>query len=210
MFDWLSDSKRPKAVKISSYLNPEAEEYPFRMSEIIRVEGVTGKSSGISKSVSDVASMISTAMSLGKASVENEVLPAKRSDSVTPNKQMVDVRMEGGEAVVVRRIVAGMSMTLLNLRDAKPESPLHTLADYLVRLENLSHILVWSSSPPSVQSTVDLIEFPRLSLTFRRETESGNYKCDELGGLRLSNVRNENILRFVEGLRTAVILQGMR
>ena len=46
-----------------------------------------------------------------------------------------------------------------------------TLAPLQVRLESLSHVLVWSRSPPDACApnkhvTIDLIEIPRLQLSF--------------------------------------------
>lgn len=68
--------------------------------------------------------------------------------------------------------------TLLNLKNCCSSSHLAQLRDSLLRLEDLSHILVWSASNVNfhrftTELTVDLIEFPRLGLSFTKTP------CDE-------------------------------
>ena len=61
-------------------------------------------------------------------------------------------------------------MTLLNIITAPPSSLLKRVGMLLSRLDNLSHILVWSTShikSPSDALSVDKIELPRVNLTFK-------------------------------------------
>jgi len=71
--------------------------------------------------------------------------------------------------------------TLLNVLTAPPSSLLKRLGMLLSRLDNLSHVLIWSETKISNQSTadkctIDVIELPRVKLSFkakRVETISG-------------------------------------
>ena len=68
--------------------------------------------------------------------------------------------------------------TLINLLDVCENSPLSQLADFLVRLDNLSYCLVWTATDVQKGATegvtegvtdcsIDLVEFPRLGLSFK-------------------------------------------
>ena len=69
------------------------------------------------------------------------------------------------------------ALTLLNLLLAPRGSALRRLASLMMRLDDLSHILAWSEAPPGAAPdaphpdgaavNVDLLELPRLHLTFR-------------------------------------------
>jgi hypothetical protein len=63
--------------------------------------------------------------------------------------------------------------TLLNVLTAPPSSLLKRVGMLLARLDNLAHVLVWSTS--KVQSahsaaSIDLIELPRVNLSFKTRT----------------------------------------
>ena len=59
---------------------------------------------------------------------------------------------------------AAPRLTMLNLLYVDPSKKfLCSLRKLLKRLDSLSHVLVWSSSP----GTVDLVELPRLRLRFK-------------------------------------------
>jgi len=65
------------------------------------------------------------------------------------------------------------SYALLNVRSAPPSSLLHRVGMLLSRLDNLSHVLVWSSE--QVQSanspaSIDFIELPRVNLKFKAKS----------------------------------------
>jgi hypothetical protein len=60
--------------------------------------------------------------------------------------------------------------TLLNVMSAPPSSLLKRVGMLLSRLDNLAHVLVWSTadmSTPHAPSTIDFIELPRVNLSFR-------------------------------------------
>jgi hypothetical protein len=106
-----------------------------------------------------------------------------------------------------------ITYTLLNLMDSAPSSPMSLLADFLVKIENLSHVLVWTSADvqsPDQQVPIDLIEFPRLNLTFRRKERNDEVRlyCTEHSGLCFSNIRNAKVNKIIEGLSSFALLQG--
>ena len=69
------------------------------------------------------------------------------------------------------------TLTLLNVNEAPSESLLKQIGMLLSRLDNLSHVLVWSETSVSsthldansidVECSIDLIELPRVNLSFR-------------------------------------------
>lgn len=74
-------------------------------------------------------------------------------------------------------------LTLLNVLTAPPSSLLKRVGMLLARLDNLSHVLVWSKSDVKTvhsHATIDLIELPRVNLSFKAKTvESVDGKVDE-------------------------------
>eukprot|EP00808_Paulinella_micropora_P020702 g53334.t1 len=67
-------------------------------------------------------------------------------------------------------------LTLLNLVGAHEASELACIADLFTRLETLSHILAWSRGDR--YDRVDLLELPRLGLTFVRKLETDESLLD--------------------------------
>lgn len=59
-------------------------------------------------------------------------------------------------------------LLLLNILSSAPGNDLDTVCRVFNRLEQLSHILVWSTMREERQIAVDLVELPRLQLSFRR------------------------------------------
>jgi hypothetical protein len=89
---------------------------------------------------------------------------------------------------------------------------LKEFAILLLRLDSLSNVLVWSKKDPSSGAgiQIDLIEFPRLHLTFeKRKSNDGSFKyfCVEQSGLFLAttdlDMKNKHVLT---GLPHAVLL----
>jgi hypothetical protein len=61
-------------------------------------------------------------------------------------------------------------MTLLNVSSASPSSLLKRAGMLLSRLDNLAHVLIWSSAnvrDAGDASSIDLIELPRVNLSFK-------------------------------------------
>ena len=72
--------------------------------------------------------------------------------------------------------------TLLNVLSAPPSSLLKRVGLLLSRLDNLSHVLVWSKQKiesPHLPCTIDFIELPRVNLSFKaQEVESVEGKVE--------------------------------
>jgi hypothetical protein len=61
-------------------------------------------------------------------------------------------------------------LTLLNVRCAAPSSLLKRIGLLISRLDNLAHVLVWSNAQlnsPMDATSIDLIELPRVNLSFK-------------------------------------------
>ena len=89
-------------------------------------------------------------------------------------------------------------MTLLNLLLAPAGSALRRLARLLLRLEDLSHVLVWSlgeAARDDADCSIDLVELPRLNLTFRSKVEAGSVQlyCEQHEGFFITNRRSSNV-----------------
>jgi hypothetical protein len=93
------------------------------------------------------------------------------------------------------------------------------LRELLLRLDSLSHCLVWlTTSDPNHAAVVDLVELPRLKLTFRSRATTPQAEGDARaasrlyldghGELFLSNGRAPGLCKFLEGLPTAVLLEN--
>jgi hypothetical protein len=71
-----------------------------------------------------------------------------------------------------------------------PQGQLKNVTSIFSRLEDLSHLLVWTKAPikaPNEPCSVDVVELPRLGLTFRsRESAPGEKAarlyCDDYDG----------------------------
>jgi hypothetical protein len=74
------------------------------------------------------------------------------------------------------------SHTLLNVLSAPPSSLLKRVGMLLSRLDNLSHVLVWSTAEvhsPHVACSIDFIELPRVNLSFKaKDVESVDGKIE--------------------------------
>lgn len=75
----------------------------------------------------------------------------------------------------VRRTVGGQHQYLTALQNAAPHTPLANIVTILTRIENLSHVLVWStpSTAPGVPPGIAAIDLPRLGLSFRERDVKG-------------------------------------
>jgi len=112
-------------------------------------------------------------------------------------------------------------MTLINMLHLGTSGFLAELAEYLVRLEDMSHILVWTKSnvtSPKAAVSVDLIELPRLQLSFYSKSTEEQLSsstsspvqlfCTQYVGMYISNVRTERINSLISGIHQAIILQN--
>lgn len=92
------------------------------------------------------------------------------------------------------------------------EKSIHALCRILIRLDSVSHILAWSKTNPAEGKpvTIDLVELPRLRLTFEKQTMADGtvrYNTLEQTGLWLASFSKQ--LRYdhlLEGLPHSVVL----
>ena len=88
----------------------------------------------------------------------------------------------------------------------------------MLRLENLSHILIWGScASPGAVPTLQRVELPRLRLNFVVEAAKGGgdggaadgvlLRSVEHDGLWVSNARSPELERLMQGMPHAIVLQ---
>ena len=104
---------------------------------------------------------------------------------------------------------------LLDSVYAAEGSALATLADFFVRFEDMSHCLIWTGtfwhilvspfhpcvsanvhSPPGTEVSVDLVELPRLNLSFCTKLGldgAPKLYCNEHMGMFISSTRDERV-----------------
>eukprot|EP00667_Euglena_gracilis_P000067 EG_transcript_67 len=97
-------------------------------------------------------------------------------------------------------------LTLLNLLYSPLDSPQRVLANALVRLDNLSHCLVWSAE----EGRVDLVELPRLGLSFsaKHAPEWSKLYCQEHSGLFLTARQCPQAEQLMQALPNGVLLEN--
>jgi hypothetical protein len=106
-------------------------------------------------------------------------------------------------------------LVLLNLLYAPEGSMMARLADFLVRIEDLSHILVWTKDNvrnPGDPCEITLIEFPRLQLSFFTKKDLDGkrrlYSSDHFG-MFLSNNRDPMLLGLLDGIPHSLMLENL-
>jgi len=99
---------------------------------------------------------------------------------------------------------------LLNPLEAPYGSPLAKITELLMRLDNLSHVTVWSSSPsqPCNNSIIGTVELPRVKLSFKMDP-GGRLYCEQSSGFFVSDHRCEDTTQLLAGLPHALMLQNM-
>jgi hypothetical protein len=107
-------------------------------------------------------------------------------------------------------------LMLINIRDAVVGTFLHQLARLCFRLEDPSHVLVWSKSvvnQKDVRSkiSIDLIEFPRLGLSFSAQKNAGitRFMSNDFVGMFISDFRSAAIMKTVQGLPHGLVLENI-
>ncbi|KAL1495919.1 hypothetical protein AB1Y20_014561 [Prymnesium parvum] len=154
------------------------------------------------------------------------------SDSLSPHVLLVQLteaklRIFGGGnssmcAVVKKRTLDGSvnDMMLLNLLTAEPNDDLSALGRVLMRLEHLAHILVWSTVHPHQNSRdqqfmVDLVELPRLQLSFKSKASKSDGESPRLYSVEMPQLYvyrppkgewPEDILHLVEDVPHGLVM----
>lgn len=93
------------------------------------------------------------------------------------------------------------------------ERDLHGLIRLIIRLDSLSNALFWTKTIDGGKSPIDVIELPRLRLTFQRllEPETGKYRYYSLehAGYYIAETNSiKNLTRVLNGLDNAVVLRN--
>ena len=108
-------------------------------------------------------------------------------------------------------------LILLDLLRAPPRSALRAVANALQRMENLSHILAWGKT----RTSLDIVELPRLGLTFVRDASAAadaplRLRCAQLSGMYLATapstraVMLERVQVLARGLSSALLMTDGR
>ncbi len=115
---------------------------------------------------------------------------------------------EGHSAIVVPKRDGAKTLTLLNVLHSPPGSALSKVAAIFTQIESVSHILVWTEAAKGEQLSVNLVELPRLRLTFTTKVEDGEVRfyCQEHAGLYISQKRNANLERLLGPFPCALLL----
>ena len=148
-----------------------------------------------------------------------------RSDAVGCVQRVLAVREGEGvcqEVLPVDAVGGGgggaSSLTLINSAFVDSASPVGRVLETMLRLENLSHILIWGScASPGAVPTLQRVELPRLRLNFVVEAAKGGgdggaadgvlLRSVEHDGLWVSNARSPELERLMQGMPHAIVLQ---
>jgi ankyrin repeat protein len=117
-------------------------------------------------------------------------------------------------ATVTKRFLKGSAtehdLVLLNGLCAPQDSDLFSLTQLFCRLDNLSHVLIWSKAKRGEKYFVDLVELPRRGLSFSAREVDGQMRLYsvELPTLYVYNPTSwpEEILRLLSGIPHALVM----
>eukprot|EP00755_Sulcionema_specki_P008255 Sspe_Gene.40443::Locus_19530_Transcript_1_1_Confidence_1.000_Length_7240::g.40443::m.40443 len=105
-------------------------------------------------------------------------------------------------------------LLLLDPLHAPKGTPLHSLARVLMRVESLSHVLVWTrdlEADPAAPTplSIDVVQLPRLKLSFTAREEGGVTRLYSLdhSNLFVSNRLTDTLLRLIDGIPQSLLLQ---
>jgi hypothetical protein len=122
--------------------------------------------------------------------------------------QRIEAECSGSGPLTMFRPLAGSKpSTLLNILHAPPKSKLARVAAVFSQIESAGYILAWTKSEGDALS-VDLVELPRLRLTFVSALVDGKprFLCQEHAGLFIASHRCGHTKRLLAGLTCALLL----
>jgi hypothetical protein len=142
--------------------------------------------------------------------------PAAALLSDAPTTLTITVSAEG-QAFVVRRLIeatdSSEDVELLDGLFAPAGSEINSLVNLCIRLDDLSHVLIWAKSGAK---RVHRIELPRLRINFTSRRESGHdgqeivrLYCDEHVGFFLSQGRSQELEPLLHGLPNSVLFENI-
>ncbi len=115
-----------------------------------------------------------------------------------------------GPCTTFRPLKGGKPLTLLNILHAPPKSKLARVAAIFSQIESAGHILAWTYAQESDEVSVDLVELPRLRLSFVSGLVDGKprFLCQEHAGLFIANHRCVHTKKLLAGLTCALLLSN--
>ena len=106
-------------------------------------------------------------------------------------------------------------LTLLPLLYAQEETTLALIADFFVRMEDLSYVLAWTKEKPTNLDTpvsVDVIELPRIQISFYSKRDLDGkvriYSKDHFGYF-ISTVKDAMIGKILDGIPQSLVLENL-
>jgi hypothetical protein len=114
-----------------------------------------------------------------------------------------------GPLTMFRPLQGSKPLTLLNVLHAPPKSKLARVAAVFSQIESAGYILAWTHSEGDGLS-VDLVELPRLRLSFVSALVDGKHRflCQEHAGLFIASQRCEHTKTLMAGLSCALLLSN--
>ena len=114
-----------------------------------------------------------------------------------------------GACRITRPALSGQRLTLLNTLHAPRSSHASKVAELFSKIESLGYVLAWMRSDRE-EMAVDLVELPRLRLSFETRYEDGEVRfyCREHAGLFIATRSCPNSERLLGGLPCAMLLMN--
>ena len=149
----------------------------------------------------------------------NDTSGLGHSDAVATIERVLAVSEGEGACQQIVPKTSASGLVLLNSQFADTASPLGQILKVMLRLDNLSHLLVWGTpSASDAAPKMKRIELPRLGLSFLVETADASadaagsisgvvLRSQEHDGLIVSNCRTAEIEKLLHGMPHALVLQ---
>ena len=114
-----------------------------------------------------------------------------------------------GVCSITQPIPSVQRLTLLNLVHAPAASHLSRVAELFSKIESLGYVLAWMKSDRE-DIAVDVVELPRLKLSFEARHEDGEtrFYCREHAGLFIATGACPNSEHIMTGLPCALLLKN--
>ena len=115
-----------------------------------------------------------------------------------------------GPCTTFRPLLSSKPLTLLNILHAPPKSKLARVAAVFSQIESAGYILAWTIAKDGDEVSVDLVELPRLRLSFVSGLVDGKprFLCQEHAGLFIAGHRCGHTKRLLAGLTCALLLSN--
>jgi Protein of unknown function (DUF3638)/Protein of unknown function (DUF3645) len=126
----------------------------------------------------------------------------------------VAIHSDTGAATVTKLDSTNGELILLNALHPNADPSLHSIANVLVRLEDMSHTLYWARSDAAslgCARSIFKIELPRLGIEFvpRHDTDGLlQLYCTTFSGWYISQRRTEAVSRLLRGLPSSILLEN--